>query len=582
MTALRWVAIAIVLAAIWDPAIVVSRDRRPPVDLDVAVGHARASSAAQIEAALKQNLVHAGFSIDAEQAPAARVVVADRIFEHRPDEPPVWAIDLASRAVPGVRIVHTSSADRRVPGQAARVSVTVEGVGVSGETTELRLEHEGVPVASDRHVWRLPVESWTTTLEYLPPFEQMTSATVRALRVGRDRVDDDRSDVRLAGQRSPFRVLAYDTTLSWPATFVRRSLEGQPAFALSVLERAAPGTSTRAGGPPRNLSSADLAPYDLVIVGAPEELTASETTALRQFVEVRGGAVVLVPARRPSGGSVSLMGQLRLEERVLEQPVQLAVAGKPPLRASEMLIARPSNTTTRVLAAVGKDADPVVVSVRRGAGIIVFSGALDAWRSRAADEDAFARFWRTTLSEAALAVPPRLKIDAEPGLVQTGQRTRIRVALRSTELPADINGAVPTSIAARIVAPERQVDQVVRLWPGSEPGVFEGEWTADAAGHYVVTTSSGSLHADAVILVEDRVTAASAPDPEGLALTAAASGGSVRPPGQIADLVSSLARAFPARPTPASLHPMRSPWWSVAFALALSIEWGWRRMHGGR
>ena len=51
---------------------------------------------------------------------------------------------------------------------------------------------------------------------------------------------------------------------------------------------------------------------------------------------------------------------------------------------------------------------------------------------------------------------------------------------------------------------------------------------------------------------------------------------------RVPDLVSSLAAHLPARAVDVRVHPMRSPWWSVPFALALCIEWGWRRMHGAR
>ncbi len=129
------------------------------------------------------------------------------------------------------------------------------------------MEQDGIAVAAARHRWQQPVESWTATLEYRPPSAQVSQVTIRAIRAGLE--DDGRADIGLPGERSPFRVLVYETRLSWPATFVRRSLEGEPAFALSLLQRASPGTATRAGAPPHALSASDLALYDLVVVGGP-------------------------------------------------------------------------------------------------------------------------------------------------------------------------------------------------------------------------------------------------------------------------------------------------------------------------
>ena len=141
--------------------------------------------------------------------------------------------------------------------------------------------------------------------------------TIRAIRAGLE--DDGRVDIGLPGERSPFRVLVYETRLSWPATFVRRSLEGEPAFALSLLQRASPGTATRAGAPPHALSGSDLALYDLVVVGGPEDLTAREIDLLQGFVRDRGGAVAFIATRRPDGGYSRLLGDVTFEERVTEQ-----------------------------------------------------------------------------------------------------------------------------------------------------------------------------------------------------------------------------------------------------------------------
>ena len=171
---------------------------------------------------------------------------------------PIWAVSMAAAEAAGIRISDVSASAVRAPGQAARVQVTLEAVGVTGDTSEVRLEQDGIVVAAARHRWQQPVESWTATLEYSPPSAQLSRVTIRAIRAGLE--DDGRTDIGLPGERSPFRVLAYDTRLSWPATFVRRSLEGDPAFALSLLQRASPGTATRAGAPPHALSASDLAP----------------------------------------------------------------------------------------------------------------------------------------------------------------------------------------------------------------------------------------------------------------------------------------------------------------------------------
>ena len=141
--------------------------------------------------------------------------------------------------------------------------------------------------------------------------------------------------------------------------------------------------------------------------------------------------------------------------------MDLAVAGGPAIRASEILVAHLPRTA-RPLVTVGKSRDPVAFSVRRGDGMIIFSGALDAWRYRASGQDAFARFWQSVLSEAASSAQPRLSVQLDSGLVQVGRPARVRATLRATELSVTPQGTV-TRIGARVVGPDRHVDDAVEV-----------------------------------------------------------------------------------------------------------------------
>ena len=75
--------------------------------------------------------------------------------------------------------------------------------------------------------------------------------------------------------------------------------------------------------------------------------------------------------------------------------------------------------------------DPVVFSARRGAGAVIFSGALDAWRY--GGSEAFAKFWRRVIAEEAVTVPPALEVSVDPSLVAVGAPARVRARLRATE-----------------------------------------------------------------------------------------------------------------------------------------------------
>ena len=81
----------------------------------------------------------------------------------------------------------------------------------------------------------------------------------------------------------------------------------------------------------------------------------------------------------------------------------------------------------------GKGRRPVVLEWPDGAGRVLFSGAMDAWRFRAAADDGFGRFWRARIAEAALAAPARLEVTAQPWRAGPGEDVTLRARIRPTE-----------------------------------------------------------------------------------------------------------------------------------------------------
>ena len=461
-------------------------------------------------------------------------------------------------------------------------------------------------MATARHAWKADEERWQASLQYLPPGVSGGRLRVRVDgAAGGTAAGDQVADVGVPPMRGPIRTLVIEAGVTWPAMFVRRAIEGEPAFAVSAVQRATPRIATRAGAPPLALTREALAPFEAALVGAPDSLTASDVDALRWFVEERGGVAVLIPDQRPTGRYVDLVGAPVLEPRLVETPAVLGGG----LLASELLVVRQLSSGSRTLAATETN-ETVVFSARRGAGAVIFSGALDAWRYRAAsapalspngasapkgdDDEAFARFWRRTIADEAAAVPPALEVSVEPPLVAIGTAARVRARLRATELPAGNSAAAPRSpipdprsqtidvdlVTARAVSPAAGVDAPVRLWPTVEPGVFEGEWRPSAAGDYNVTVTAGSRRGDASATVAAAVSRGSSADPDALALVARATGGRVFPAQESAPFVEAMKTAFPARTSVRTSNPMRSPWWVVPFAGLLCVEWAFRRRRG--
>lgn len=586
----RWIAVIVAALAVWDPVVPLPRRERP----SIRVLSGDTSGAAD---QLSRSLQDVGFHVDGAEDEVATVVVGDRVPTTDPavagrvfrpaapgaskDAPylPLWALD-TSPGSPNVSIAGAAIPDVRLPEQAIDVRVLLDATGVAGQTTRVDIEDAGIVISSVEHQWKDPQERWTTSLQYLPPGARGGRLRVRAVPLaGESSTDDNVSDLRFPPVRGPVRTLVVEAGLTWPGLFVRRALEGEPAFAVSSVQRSSKNIATRAGSPPSALTRATVAPFEVVVIGGPDNLTAADLEALRWFVEERGGVAVFVPDQRPSGRYVDATGVSALEARVLDEPLRLRGATGDALLASELLVAGRSPAAVRVLAST-PTGEPVVFSARRGRGAVIFSGALDAWRYRARDQDGFARFWRRAIADEAAAVPPALEVFVRPGILEPGGTARVSARIRPTELRAGSDHVDEPAISARAVSPGARVDEPVRLWPTAEPGVYEGEWRASAAGDYNVSVTSGSLRGDASVTVADAVARGSQSDPDGLALAARASGGQVFAADRSPALVDALRAAYPERRVTRPTHPMRSSWWMVPFSLLLTIEWLLRRKAG--
>lgn len=573
----RLAGIAIAIAAIIDPVLSLSRQERPPIRI-VTAGDADIT-------AVSASLRRAGFPVNAGEPEAATLIVGDHPpprlslrTEHSALSTPLWAIDTGPRA-PNVRVVRASAAAVRLPEQAVEVSVELIAEGMAGQSTEISLQDAGIAVANIRHTWTGEREKWRATLQYLPPGSSSARlrVTAAALR-GETSTDDNAVDVALPAARGPVRMLVVEAGVTWPAVFVRRALEGEAAFAVSALQRASKSVAIRAGSPPAALTRGTLSPFEVALVGGPDNLTAPDLDALRWFVEARGGVVVFVPDQRPAGRYVDLSGVDAFESRVVEAPLALTEPGKneASLSATELVVPKSLPTGASMLAADPGGA-PVVFAARRGAGAVIVSGALDAWRYRS--DDRFARFWRRVIAEQAATVPPALDVTADPMLVRPGDTTIITARIRGSEV-AEGDRIDVGRVSARAVDPQTKTDVPIRLWPSVEPGVFVGEWRPPTSGMFNVAVTAGPLRGDALLTAARGVAPGSAADPEALALITRASGGRVVPSDQLPELTDAMKATYPPRQVTRTIHPMRSTRWAVAFAFLLCVEWAIRRKHG--
>ena len=171
-----------------------------------------------------------------------------------------------------------------------------------------------------------------------------------------------------------------------------------------------------------------------------------------------------------------------------------------------------------VLARVAGSNEPVVCLIPHGAGRILVSGALDAWRYRADKDSAFDRFWRSAIAGVALATPPAVDVEIAPAVARPGESVRIvarvhRSALRCwRRRPASGFRTARFGRAGSVMARSGsgRLQRIVRRRPPAEAS------KAGQAGVQRITVSAGADGAEgttgsAVMAVDPVCTSRGAP-----------------------------------------------------------------------
>ncbi len=560
MRVLRAAAMAIAVGGVVDPACHVPTNDRPTVAVEIVDtpslalpaegGGTRRDVASRVRQALTESLTTEWNVVEGPvSTAAARVVVGDappdidvgtwRGTERR--ETPAHAVTVASPLTPNVRITRADGPRRITIWDSAAIGASVEGRGLKGRTVVVRLFKDGVALASAEHRWRTDVDVFEARLTFLPSAVGAHRLEIRASSAESERTElDNRVSLLIDTNAVRRRVLVYQPRLSWMSTFVARAIERDPRLELTSRAQASRGIAVTAGKDREGFDA-----FDAVVVGAPDALTRAEVEAVNRYVTVRGGSVLLVADRKPAGPSLALAPATSFDEILLDKAADLA----PGLRASELSLPRQPREGWETIGSDGTR--PVIMTVPRGRGRVVFSGALDAWRFRERS-----RYWQDLVAELAARTPGAVDVQVEPAVARPGELI---------EVSSDTAAA-------------RAAGEAIQLWPGGEPGVFRGQFRAPArAGTLTVTAERDDVVAAATVLVDPAAAHPWLDRGASLEAFAAAHGGRLVGAQDIGPLVAELRRAAERRPASLTIRPMRSAWWIAPFAAVLGVEWTLRR-----
>ncbi len=596
---LRLTALLIGMLAFLDPAITSDRAGKPEVALVSSFSDARGHDELMIrtERALAKNfaVLRAPFA-----RAAATVVVGDRLpsrtetlalplFAVLPDQ-----MDAVVR-IEAVRAPRTSSSESRLP-----IAVVVH-TRARGRVLTVTLRQGALVV--DRVVDTLTTTNSTreVVLSYMPTAVGTTVLSVAAdvgdtLHMATTNVVVDIRDTR-------WSVLAFDARPSWTSTFVRRAIARDRRFAVSSRVVTSRNISTDAGNPPRAFDDvAALLRFDAIVIGAPESLSARDIQGLERYLRQRGGSVVLLFDHNALGAYTTLLGNIEWSKSSSATSLPVVRSRRTVgddtsgLRVTEFMSPIQLPERSRSIADVRTGADTGVLRAlvwrtAVGAGRILVSGALDAWRFRDPSVSGFDRFWQSVVAEAADASPSAIEIRTVTRSTTPNEWIDLSVTLREAALSdaaalshlalMSARAFVRASVSANITSHAFSSRVAVRLWPDGSIGGFRGSFRAPSVvGHYYIAVTAGDMLDSVPIVVASAPAVASAEQRELLRSMAIAGGGFAVDVSQLDSVSSAILSAAVPTTRAATWHPMRSAWWLVPFALLLSAEWWLRRRRG--
>jgi hypothetical protein len=578
--ALRFAAVAIAIAGLADPTWTRERPVRQPltlVSIDAPPGAAAGLAAQLVDDYDVAHITDRGSDSAACPSSGGCVLVSSGRVPHRitAGAAVIGALRVGSDAARRVRITAVEASPLAHLSASAALRVHLQSNGA--RTTRIRVIDEGAVVGTEVHEWPAAGQDRHEATVVVVPWaplapgvrrlrieaRESTAGTVAPLAEGRAGEPDDSADIGVEVETDPIPLLFYEPEATWLGTFVRRALEDDRRFAVAGQTRLAPRIAV-GRGMAGALTAGALERVWTAIVAAPDALTAADVDLLERFVRVRGGSVVVLADRRPSGTITRLLPRSGREFRA-PKPVDIDA-----LRATEILTFDVAGAGTTTLASASRD--PVIVSRALGRGRVIISGALDAWRYRDA-AGGFSGFWTSLVADAAVAAGPGLDGQVAATALNRGERTSVTIETRSmTEAPADITvGAVLDCASGR---------QPLRLWPGTRPGMYTGTVVADGAGACVVEATVGQRQLTVPMLITNDMRAPVST--RALDAAIAAHGGIVANAGEEATLAARVRERLQPAHERQPTHPLRSPWWMVPFGACLGGEWLLRRRRGLR
>ena len=331
---------------------------------------------------------------------------------------------------------------------------------------------------------------------------------------------------------APKRILYVEGEPRWEYKFLRRALEEYPGIEIVSLLRTSPNKFYRQGvrdaseladGFP--VSREELFAYDAIIIGSLEaaELNTAQQLALRDFVSVRGGSLLMLAGRHglADGGwgrsvvaaalPVILDARLAADtfrrERTQAHPTvsgfrtpwlaladslqenQIAWQSLPALADVQTLgQIKPGAVVLLEHGEAGADrsqTEPLLVTQRYGKGQSVVLGSSGTWRwqmSLDSNDQRHERFWQQFAAMLIDGVVPRISVASSEPVYRDISAAQIVLSAYTAEYEALQQASLPV----QVTLPDGSVSAVELQSDSRSPGAYVGSVDMPLDGPYTV------------------------------------------------------------------------------------------------
>lgn len=335
---------------------------------------------------------------------------------------------------------------------------------------------------------------------------------------------------------SPKRILYVEGEPRWEFKFLRRAIDNEPSINLVSLLRTSPNKFYRQGVESANelaggfpVTREELFRYDAVIVGSIDaaELSTEQQAALRDFVSLRGGSLLMLGGRHglADGGwgrsvtaaALPVVLNSRRNTKTFNRIRSLAMptlAGfrtpwlqlnddprlnarawqELPALADAQSVGQPKPGAITLLDRVSMGTqlaanEPLLVMQRYGKGRSAVFGTSGTWRwqmSLPSDDDTHERFWSQFLWAMVSDSTPPISLSIDYPVVRDSDTTSVSL----TAYNPDFSPVQEASYPVRFTSSEGVVSTVQLSADTTNPGRFAGTVPVGGNGAFSVSATT--------------------------------------------------------------------------------------------